>query len=144
MVAMRRFGLDNVTAAIILIVAGLVVAVSVWWLPPPGQFVVQGRVTGSEGKPVSGIEVWLNAWPRATVASGGRGQVTVVGSATTSATGSYAFRIRSLSALAPDVINGRVRFSVETGNGTGLGLVSFSRSLSGGTTTVVLRLSRSV
>ena len=140
MVAMRRVAVGNVTAAIILIAALLVVAVSVPSSPRAGHLVVQGRVTGTDGKPVSGIKVWLNAWPHGTVASGGRGEVTVVGSATTSATGNYVFRIPSLSALAPDVINGRIRFSLETGNSTGWDLLTFSRSLSGGTTTVPLRL----
>lgn len=137
---MRRVVLGSVIAAIVLIAAGLAVAVPLLSSPPAGQLVVRGRVTGTDGKPVSGIKVWLNAWPRATVASGGHGQVTVVGSATTSATGSYALAVPSLSALAPDAINGSVTFSVMTGNRTGWDMVSFSRRLSGGTTTVALHL----
>ena len=136
---MRRVVLGSVIAAIVLLAAGLAVAVSVLSPPPAGPLVVQGRVTGTGGTPVSGIKVWLNAWPRATVASG-TGPVTVVGSATTSATGRYALRVPSLSALAPDTVNGSVKFSVMTGNRTGWDMVSFSRSLSGGTTTVALHL----
>jgi hypothetical protein len=137
---MRRTVLGSVIAAMVLIAAGLAVAVPLLSSPPAGQLVVQGRVTGTGGKPVNGIKVWLNAWPQATVASGGMGQVTVVGSATTSATGRYALRVPSLSPLAPDAINGVVKFSVMTGNSTGWDMSSFSRSLSGGTTTVVLHL----
>ncbi len=137
---MRRVVLGSVIAAIVVIAAGLAVAVSVLSPPPAGQLMVHGRVTGTGGTPVSGIKVWLNAWPRATVASGGHGPVTVVGSATTSATGRYALRVPSLSALAPDAINGSVKFSVMTGNKTGWDMVSFSRSLSGGTATVALHL----
>ncbi len=136
---MRRIILGSLIAAVVLI-AGLAVAVPLLSSPPAGQLLVQGRVTGTDGKPVSGIKVWLNAWPKATVASGGTGQVAVVRSAITSATGSYALRVPSLSALASDAINGIVKFSVMTGNSTGSDMLSFSRSLSGGTATVVLHL----
>jgi hypothetical protein len=137
---MRRIVLGSVIAAIVLIAVGLAVAVPLLSSPSAGSQVVRGRFTGADGKPVSGIKVWLNAWPSATGASGGVGPVTVVGSATTSATGRYALRVLSLSALAPDAINGMVKFSVMTGNSAGWDMSSFSCSLSGGTTTVVLHL----
>ncbi len=138
--ARRRPAFGIVIVTIVLIAAGFAVAVPLLSSPPAGPLVVQGRVTGVGGKPVSGIKVWLNALPPATLARGGQGPVTVVGSATTSATGRYALRVPSLSALAPDAINGIVKFSVMTGNSTGWDMSSFSRSLSGGTTTVILHL----
>lgn len=56
------------TAALVVVAAGLVLALDTGRSPQPGsQLVVQGRVTGSNGKPVRGIKVWLNAWPRPTV-----------------------------------------------------------------------------
>jgi hypothetical protein len=135
---LRRIAAGSAIAAIVLIAAGLAVAVPVLSSPSAGPLVVQGRVTGTGGKPVSGIKVWLNAWPTGSVASGGTGQVTVVGSATTSATGGYALRVPSLSALAPDAINGIVKFNLMTGNSTGSDMASFSRGLSGGSAIVAL------
>jgi hypothetical protein len=139
---MRRTVLGSAIAGIVLIAAGLAVAVPVLSWSPAGLLVVQGRVTGTGGKPVSGIKVRLNAWPTRTVASGGAGQVTVVGSATTSATGEYALKVPSLSALALDAVNGIVKFNVMTGNSIGWDMASFSRGLSGGTATVVLHLNK--
>ena len=135
---MRRIVLGSVLAAALLS-AGLAAALRLS-PPPAGPLVVQGRVTGAGGMPVSGIKVWLNAWPQATVASGGTGPVTVMGSATTSATGSYTLRVPSMSVVASDAVNGVVRFSLMTGNSTGWDMPAFSRSLSGGTATVVLHL----
>jgi hypothetical protein len=137
---MRRIVLGSVIAAMVLIAAGLALgARTVLSSQPAGQLVVQGRVIGTDGKPVSGIKVWLNVWPAATVALGG-GRVTVVGSAVTSATGRYALRVSSLSALAPDVTNGILKFNLMTGNSTGWDMASFSRGLSGGATMAVLHL----
>ncbi len=138
--AMRRTILLGSVLAAVALAAGLAVAVPLLSAPPARQLVVHGRVTGTDGQPVPGIRVWLNAWPAATVAAGGTGRVTVVGSAVTSADGRYALRVRSLSALTPDAINGIVRFSVMTANRTGWDMSSFSRGLSGGSTTLTLHL----
>lgn len=72
--------------------------------------------------------------------------VTVVGSATTSATGRYAIRVLSLAALAPDATNGTIKFAVMTGNSAGRDAFSFSRRLvqtAAGTRTADLHLMQS-
>jgi hypothetical protein len=146
-----------VIAAIVVIAAGLAAAL---WASnsqqPASQLLVQGRVTGIDGKPVSGIKVWLNAWPRsaeaqALSASGRPVPVTVVTSVITSATGRYAIRVSSPAAL-PEVAEGVIKFSVMTGNSTGWDTASFYRRLvstaagarlavpPGGTTTADLHL----
>ena len=150
------------TAAIVVIAAGLVLTLDTGRSPQPGsQLVVQGRVTGINGKPVSGIKVWLNAWPRHTVpqpprqfsleASHQPVKVTVAGWVTTSAAGWYAIRASSPAAL-PQVATGVIKFSVMTGNSTGWATASFRRRLvptaagaalavpPGGTTTADLHL----
>ena len=59
---MHRSILGAVIAAIVLIAAGLALALQASDSPQPAsQVVVEGRVTGTDGKPVSGIKVWLNA-----------------------------------------------------------------------------------
>ena len=137
---MRRSVPGSVIAALVL-TAGLAAALRLS-PPPAGQLVVQGRVTGAGGEPVRGIKVWLNAWPHATVAAGGMGPVTVIGSAITSATGRYTLRVPSMPVVEPDAINGVVRFSLMAGNSTGSDMPTFSRGLPGGTATVVLHLTR--
>lgn len=148
-----------VIAAIVLIAAGLAAAV---WASgsqqPASQLVVQGHVTGIDGKPVGGIKVWLNAWPRsaeahALQASSGPVPVTVVSSVITSATGRYAIRVSSPAAL-PEVARGVIKFAVMTGNSTGWDTASFYRRLvptaagarlgvpPGGTATADLHLKR--
>ena len=120
---------------IVLIVAGLALALrTVLSSPPTGQLVVQGRVTGTDGKPVSGVKVWLNAWPNAAVVKSLKDShrqvpVTVVSSATTSATGRYAIRISSPAALAPEATNGVIKFAVMTGDSAGWDSFSFSGRL---------------
>jgi hypothetical protein len=124
----------GVVIAAVLVVSGLAVAV---WVggsqQPASQVVVEGRVTGPDGEPVSGIKVWLNALPRsagaqALHASNPPVPVTVVDSVTTSATGWYAIRVSSPAAL-PEVSKGVIKFSVMTGNNTGWDTASFYRRL---------------
>jgi hypothetical protein len=157
-VAMHRSILGAVIAAIVLI-AGLALALRASDSPQPASRVaVEGRVTGTDGKPVSGITVWLNAWPRsaeaqALQASSRPVPVTVVNSVITSATGSYAIRVSSPATL-PEVARGVIKFSVMTGNSTGWDTASFYRRLvptaagarlavpPGGTTAADLHLKR--
>jgi hypothetical protein len=99
-------------------------------------------VTGTDGQPVRGIKVWLNAWPTAVQKQTDSHEpvwVTVVGSAITSATGRYILRISPSAALAADATNGVVKFMVMTGNGAGWDTLSFSRGLgqAAGTTSAV-------
>jgi hypothetical protein len=98
------------------------------------QLVVEGHVTSAGGRPVSGIKVWLNAWPDAATVSSLQADkqpvpVTVAGSAVTSATGAYAIRVSSPGALAADATNGVVKFSLMTGDKSGSAYPSFSRDL---------------
>jgi len=131
---MHRSILGAVIAVMVGIASGLAAA---FWVGgsqhPAGQVVVEGRVTGTDGEPVSGIRVWLNAWPRAAVAQALRGShvpvpVTVVDWVTTSATGWYAIRVSSPAAL-PETASGVIKFSVMTGNSTGWDTASFYRGL---------------
>ena len=85
--------------------------------PPAGVAVAQGLVAGSGGRAIGGANVVLYAWPVSKVLSGLRpGQrvpVTRVGSAVTSASGSYVIRMRSLAALQPSAQrNGVVNLEV--------------------------------
>lgn len=115
---MRRVILGVVIAGAVLTSGGLALA---WWSGPSPQpvrqLVVQGRVTGTSGEPVSGIKVWLNAWPKGAWPK--EGPVTVVSSAITSATGRYAIWVSSPAALATQALNGIVRLGLMTGNSTG-------------------------
>jgi hypothetical protein len=82
--------------------------------PQPAGQLVAGRVTGTDGKPVSGIKVRLNAWPdaaavKAFTKDGGSVPVTVVGLATTSTIGKYAIRILAPAALPPNATKGSSR-----------------------------------
>jgi hypothetical protein len=156
---MQRRILGAVIAAIVVIAAGLAAALWASHSPQPAsQVVVEGHVTGTDGKPVSGIKVWLNAWPRsaeaqALQASSRPVPVTVVSSVITSATGRYAIRVSSPATL-PEVAKGVIKFSVMTGNSTGWDTASFYRRLvptaagarlalpPGGTTTADLHLKR--
>jgi hypothetical protein len=131
---MHRSILGAVIAAVVLIVSGLAAA---FWASgsqqPASQVVVEGRVTGPGGEPVSGIKVWLNALPRSAGAQALRASnppvpVTVVDSVTTSATGWYAIRVSSPAAL-PEISEGVIKFSVMTGNNTGWDTASFYRRL---------------
>jgi hypothetical protein len=135
---MRRTVLGSVIAAAVLAAAGLTLTTHLM-SPAAGGLVVRGRVTGTGDKPVSGIKVWLNAVPTSPAASVEQ-SVTVVDSALTSANGTYTLRVPSLSALAPDVVNGVVDFNLMTGNRTGWDLASFPSGLSGGTVAVPLQL----
>ena len=157
---MRRTAVRIVVAVTVLIAAGL--ALALWTVPasqPASQLVVQGRVTGTDGKPVSGIKVWLNAWPeeavvKALTLSHQQVPVRVVNSAITSATGRYAIRVLSPAALAPQATDGIIKFAVMVGDSTGWDSFSFSGRLvqtagvtmlafpSGGTVTAELRLMR--
>jgi hypothetical protein len=148
--------LGIVVVAVVLIAAAVALALRAGLASAPaGEFVVRGRVTGTEGQPVSGIKVWLNAWPTAAVLRELTGQhqpvpVTVLGSAITSPTGSYVLRITPSAALAADATNGVVTFAVMTGDSAGGDALKFSRRLgpagtmspavSGGIETADLRL----
>jgi hypothetical protein len=144
-VARRSIALGVVILTVALIAAaGLALALRTG-LPsrPASQLVVQGRVTGTDGKPVSGIKVWLNAWPKTApeVSSQRPVPVTVVGSVTTSATGTYAMTVLSPAALAPEAANGIIKFMVMTGDSAGWDAASFSRRLvltAAGTTKLAL------
>ena len=150
-VARRRTALGIVIGTMMLIAAGLGVALWTGLSPQPASpLVVQGRVTSTDGKPVSGIKVWLNALPKETVTRG-EGPVTVVGWVTTSAAGSYAMRVLPSAALAADATNGVIKFMVMTGGSAGWDTASFSRPVqtaagtllavpSGGTVTADLHL----
>jgi hypothetical protein len=117
-VVMRRIILGIVIASAVLSAAGVALALGSGPSPQPvRQLVVQGRVTGSGGMPVSGIKVWLNAWPKGAWPK--EVPVTVVSSAITSATGRYAIWVSSPAVLAPQAMNGIVRLGLMTGNSTG-------------------------
>lgn len=146
-VARRRTAVAIAIAAMVLIAAGLAVALRTGPSPQPASpLVVQGRVTGTDGKPVSGIKVWLNAWPNAAVVQAltDRHQpvaVTVVGSVTSSAAGSYAMRVLPSAALAADATNGVIKFILMTGDSAGWDEFGFSRRLAqtaGGTIATLL------
>ena len=134
-VARRRTALGIVIVTMALIATGLAVALRTGPSPQPASpLVVQGRVTGTDGKPVSGMKVWLNAWPNTAVVQAltDRHQpvgVTVVGSVTTSAAGSYAMRVLPSAALAADAANGVIKFALMTGGSAGWDAFSFSRRL---------------
>jgi hypothetical protein len=148
-VARRRTALGVVLVTIVLIAAGLAVALRAGPSPQPASpLVVQGHVTGTDGTPVTGIKVWLNALHD----SHQTGAVTVVGSVTTSAIGSYALRVVPSAALAADATNGVIKFTLMTGDSAGWDTFNFSRRLTqtsagttvgvstGGTVTADLRL----
>lgn len=102
--------------------------------PPPGVAVAQGRVADPGGRAIEDASVVLYAWPGSKVLSrlhpGQRVPVTRVGSAVTSASGSYVIRMGSLAALRPSVQrNGVVNLEVMAfAHGRG-GAFSFSRRL---------------
>jgi hypothetical protein len=121
---MRRVILGIVIASVVLAAAGLALARGPGPSPHPvRQLVVQGRVTGTSGKPASGIKVWLNAWPKGTWPKSG--PVMVVSSAITSANGRYAIWVWSAGVLAPQAVNGIVRLGLMTGNSTGWDAFNF-------------------
>jgi hypothetical protein len=129
-----RIALGSVAAAIALILGVLGVVLLSGPAPQPAGQLVAGQVTGAGGQPVSGIKVWLNAWPDAAVVKaltrgGAPVPVTVAGSATTSATGTYAIRILAPAMLAPDAANGIIKFSLMAGDSAGWDTVSFSGRL---------------
>jgi hypothetical protein len=153
----NRAALVVVIAAMALIAGGVALAVQAGPSPQTASpLVVQGRVTGTDGQPVPGIKVWLNAWPAPAVVRELAGHrqpvwVTVVGSATTSAAGIYALPVVPSAALTADATNGVIRFIVMTGDGAGSDTFSFSSRLvpptrttspvlSGGTRSADLRL----
>jgi hypothetical protein len=144
---MRRIALGSVITAAVLLAAVLAVALSRGSAPrPAGPLLVRGRVTAADGRPVAGIKVWLNAQPTASVvraltAARQPVYVTVVTSATTSATGSYVIRVTSLAPLARDATHGTITFMLMTGNAAGWDARRFSRPVgSGGAQTADLRL----
>jgi len=95
------------------------------------QLVAEGRVTGTGGRPVSGIKVWLNAWPGPAAPRSGQqpGTVTVEGFAVTSATGQYKIRVSSPAALASDAADGVVTFSLMAGDNSAWDAPAFTRDL---------------
>jgi hypothetical protein len=134
-IAVPRVALGSVVVvAVALILAVLGVALLTGPAPQPAGQLVAGRVTGPGGRPVSGIKVWLNAWPNAAVVKalsrdGRPVPVTVTGSATTSATGKYAIRVLAPAALAPNATNGIIKFQVMSGDSAGWDTSSFSGRL---------------
>jgi hypothetical protein len=132
---MPRLVLGAVFAAVVLVAAVLVATMLTRPSPQPGaQVVVTGTVTGAGGQPVRGIKVWLNAWPTPTTVrsleqSGQPVWVRVLGSAVTSATGTYMVRLRSLAPLAPEAANGVVRFQLMTGDRAGWDTSGFAAYL---------------
>jgi hypothetical protein len=126
---MRRRALVLAIGAVAVVAAGFTVG-RVTASHSANQVVVQGRVTGADGRPVSGIKVWLNALT-GTGTAGTRyaGPVTIAGSAVTSATGTYAIRVQAPASLAPDAANGVVTFSLMAGNSTGWDAPVFTRDL---------------
>ncbi len=126
---MRRVVAGSLIAAVVLAVLGLVLATQT--APTAGQPLVRGRVTSADGQPAAGVKVWLNALPAGTLPrelrSSHRGvPVTVVGSAITTAKGSYAIRITSPAALAPNATDGEVHFMLMTGDSVGWSQAGFS------------------
>ena len=132
---MPRVAIGSVVVAVALIpLAVLGVALLTGPAPQSAGQLVAGRVTGTDGRPVSGIKVWLNAWPNAAVvkALGRDGRpvpITVTGSATTSAKGKYAIRVLAPAALAPNATNGIIKFQVMSGDSAGWDTFSFSGRL---------------
>jgi hypothetical protein len=132
---MRRTVLGSLVVAVALIAVAVILAVRTGpGAQPAGQLVVQGRVTGPDGQPVSGIKVWLNAWPRPSVAradtrAGQPVWLTVAGHAVTSATGWYAIRLPAPAALRPDAVNGLLSLGLMTGDRTGWDAARFTGQL---------------
>lgn len=125
---MSRRALAVLISAVVVVAAGFAVS-RIIASRSVSQVVAEGRVTTAAGQPVSGIKVWLNAWPNALQADKQQGTVTVAGSAVTSATGQYTIRLSSLAALAPDVSKGVVTFSLMAGNSSGWDMPSFTRDV---------------
>lgn len=126
---MRRVVLGSLIAAVVFAALGLVLATQA--VPTAGQPLVRGRVTSAGGQPAAGVKVWLNALPAGTLPRElQRGHrlvpVTVVGSAITTAKGSYAIRITSPAALAPKATDGDVHFTLVTGDSAGWSQAGFS------------------
>ncbi len=98
-----------------------------------GALVVQGTVLGVTGQAVAGQQVNLIAWPQQRVTAAVRpGQVvptTLVGSAVTSASGSYAIRVASPGGLAAAADDGTVNLEVLTTGTAGFSAFSFHRQL---------------
>lgn len=121
---MRRWVAGSATA-VVLAAAGFAVAHETGSASPAvGQLVVRGHVTGSDGRPVSGLKVWLNAWPATATykqlePAGPQTPVTPVAWAITSATGSYALRVPAGLTLASQASGGVVKLGLMTGNATG-------------------------
>ena len=134
-VTVSRLAIGAVSTAVVLIAS--VLAVVLLTRPsaqPASQVVVTGTVTDTGGQPARGIKVWLNAWPtpaavRSLDQNGQPVGATVLGSAVTSATGAYAIRLGSLAPLAPDAVNGVVRFQLMTGDRAGWDTSGFATRL---------------
>jgi hypothetical protein len=121
----RRARVIVVSAAVVVaagLAAGKIVASR-----SVGQLVAEGRVTATDGRPASGIKVWLNAWPGGVARQ--QGPVDVVTSAITSASGVYTIRVPSAAALAPDAANGVVSFLLMAGNSSGWDEPRFRRDV---------------
>lgn len=131
---MRRWVAGSATA-VVLAAAGFVVAHETGSSSPAaGQLVVRGHVTGTDGRPLSGLKVWLNAWPataRYKQLEPARSQtpVTPVAWAITSATGSYTLRVVAGPTLASQASDGVVKLGLMAGNATGWDAPRFSLRL---------------
>ena len=98
-----------------------------------GALVVQGTVLGTAGQAVAGQQVNLIAWPQQQVTAalqpGQAVPTTLVGSAVTSASGSYAIRVASPGGLAASATDGIVNLEVITTGTAGFSASSFHRQL---------------
>jgi hypothetical protein len=98
-----------------------------------GALVVQGAVLGTAGQAVVGQQVNLIAWPQQQVTAalqpGQAVPTTLVGSAVTSASGSYAIPVASAGGLAASADDGTVNLEVITTGTAGFSAFSFHRQL---------------
>jgi len=98
-----------------------------------GALVVQGTVLGTAGQAVAGQQVKLVAWPQQPVTAalqpGQAVPTTLVGSAITSASGSYIIQVASAGQLAASATDGTVNLEVITTGTAGFGAFSFHRQL---------------
>ena len=98
-----------------------------------GALAVQGTVLGAAGQAVGGQQVDLIAWPQQQVTAalqpGQAVPTTLVGSAVTSASGSYAIQVASAGGLAASATDGTVKLEVITTGTAGFSAFSFHRQL---------------
>jgi hypothetical protein len=95
--------------------------------------IVQGTVLGAAGQVVAGQQVNLIAWPQQQVTAalqpGQAVPATQLGSAITSASGSYDIQVADAGELAASATNGTVNLEVITTGTAGFSAFSFHRQL---------------